>query len=85
MGGTGFQGYVEGCAFGVVSVAFGVLQGFDFGVGQAGAMVPSFADDFSAFDQDGADHGIWRGLAVAAAGEAKGELHELSVGHAGAA
>jgi hypothetical protein len=58
-----------------------IPQRFDLGVGFAGAAMPAAADDFAALDQNGSDHGVGRGRAITAPGEAEGEANEISIGH----
>lgn len=76
---AGFEGDVEGGAFRGMSVAGGVAEGGDFGVGSPGASVPALADDFSAFDEQGADAGIGIRASEALGREGKGAPHEGGV------
>ena len=64
-----------------VAVFLRVAERLDFRVRQACAPVPAVADDFSAFDQNRADHRIRRRCAEASPGEPERKAHELDVRH----
>ena len=63
-----------------MAAVFGVAEGFDLGVGEAGAVVPAGADELAALDEHGTDERIGGGAAEGAGGQTQGAPHPGGVG-----
>src|SRR5262249_16258665 len=76
---TRFQGDVEPCSFAAVSAPHGILNGLDFAVWFASAMMPPASDDFSVPYQDSTDHWIGRCCSITAPRQAQGQPHVVAI------
>ncbi len=79
---AGFQSDVEGCPAGLFAC---LVQGIDFGMGTAEALVVATTDDLLVLDNDGAHKWVGRGKPRSLSCQLKRHLHVKSVFHYGSA